>query len=370
MDTNFWNGRKVLLTGHTGFKGSMLGLWLSSLGARITGLALDPPTDPSLFTLAQVGTAMHSLTGDVRDAATVNLAMREACPEVVFHLAAQPLVRQSYHQPVETYSTNVMGTVNVLEALRHMDTVRVCVVVTSDKCYENQEWLWGYREDDPLGGADPYSSSKACAEIATSAYRQSYFPPTRWSEHRVGLATARAGNVIGGGDFSQDRLVPDLMRAFAAGQPAIIRRPQAIRPWQHVLDSLAGYILLAERLWMDGTAYSQAWNFGPVAQDSRCVQSLAAALARAWGDGAAIKVDSTSSSAHETQELRLDSSRARGMLGWRPCWSLERTITEVVRWYQAWAMGQPLADLTRTQIQEYHKDMARQMPVATKEPAS
>ncbi len=353
MDPSFWKGRKVLLTGHTGFKGGMLGLWLAALGAKITGLALEPPTDPSLFKLAGVGTVLRSLTGDVRDAATVNQAMREASPEVVFHLAAQPLVRQSYRQPVETYSTNVMGTVNVLEAVRHVDSVRACVVVTSDKCYENREWLWSYREDDPLGGADPYSSSKACAEIVTAAYRHSYFHPARWTEHRTGLATARAGNVIGGGDFAQDRLVPDLIRAFGAGKPAVVRRPEAIRPWQHVLDPLAGYIQLAQRLDLNGAAVAQAWNFGPASEDSSSVLALAKMIAAEWGKDAAITVDPASSSDHEAHELRLDSSRAQRLLGWKPRWDIERAVQESVSWHQALRADADMHEFTLRQIREY-----------------
>ncbi len=353
MDVHFWKGRQVLLTGHTGFKGGMLGLWLAALGAKVTGLALEPPTDPSLFKLARVGTAVRSILGDIRNADGVKHTMRETCPEIVFHMAAQPLVRQSYRQPVETYSTNVMGTVNVLEAVRHVSSVRACVVVTSDKCYENREWLWGYRENEPLGGVDPYSSSKACAEIVAAAYRHSYFHPTRWAEHRTGLATARAGNVIGGGDFAPDRLVPDLVRAFVAGQPALIRRPQAIRPWQHVLDPLAGYILLAQRLCTDGAAFAQAWNFGPTAEDGCSVLVLAKMVADQWGKDATIVVDSGSSTEHEAHELRLDSSRARSLLGWQPRWDIQRAVQETVIWHQALREDADMYEFTLRQIREY-----------------
>lgn len=353
MDFNFWKGRKVLLTGHTGFKGSMLSLWLAALGADVTGLALEPPTDPSLFTLARVGNAVRSILGDVRNADGVKQTMQETYPEIAFHMAAQPLVRQSYRQPVETYSTNVMGTVNVLEAVRHVGSVRACVVVTSDKCYENREWLWGYRENEPLGGVDPYSSSKACAEIVAAAYRHSYFHPARWAEHRTGLATVRAGNVIGGGDFAPDRLVPDMLRAFAAGKSAVIRRPEAIRPWQHVLDPLAGYMLLAQRLYTDGATFAQAWNFGPAAEDGCSVLSLAKMIASRWGKDTAVVVDSARSTEHEAQELRLDSSRAQSLLGWHPRWDIERAVHESVRWHQALRAGADMHEFTLGQIREY-----------------
>ena len=368
MDLKFWRGRNVLLTGHTGFKGGTLSLWLASLGAKVTGVGLPPSTDPSLFDLGRIGSAVHSVLGDVRDGQLLRNIIQDVRPEVVFHLAAQPLVRRSYREPVETYATNVMGTVNLLEAVRHVGSVRACVVVTSDKCYENKERPRGHQEGDALGGADPYSSSKACAELVVAAYRHSYFHPDRWNEHRVGLASARAGNVLGGGDFAEDRLVPDLMRAFAAKRPALIRHPHAIRPWQHVLDSLAGYLLLAERLWGDGPPFAQAWNFGPAAEEAHSVQSLAAALARAWGPGAEIHIDAAASPEHETQELRLDSSRARRLLRWRPCWPLDRTIVEVVRWYQLWATGQPVVNFAREQIAEFQHDLAVGGSVAAQEP--
>lgn len=364
MDFNFWKGRQVLLTGHTGFKGSMLGLWLADLGANVTGLALEPPTDPSLFKLARVGNVLRSIIGDVRHAAAINQTMQETRPEVVFHLAAQPLVRHSYRQPVETYSTNVMGTVNVLEAVRHVGSVRACVVVTSDKCYENQEWLWGYRENEPLGGVDPYSSSKACAEIVTAAYRHSYFHPARWLEHHTGLASARAGNVIGGGDFAQDRLVPDLFRAFGDGKPAVIRRPEASRPWQHVLDPLAGYLLLAQRLNANGPAFAQAWNFGPAGVGTCSVLTLAKMIAARWGQDAAISVDTAFSPEHEAHDLRLDSTRARNLLGWQPRWDIKRAVQESVAWHQALKAGADMHDFTLQQIHAYQADIVQGRPVA------
>ena len=272
IDADFWRGRRVFLTGHTGFKGGWLALWLQRLGADVTGYALDPPTTPSLFAVARVGAGMRSIINDIRDAETLAQAMREAQPEIVIHMAAQPLVRYSYQAPVETYATNVMGTVHLLEAVRQTDSVRAVVNVTSDKCYENREWVWGYRENEPMGGYDPYSNSKGCAELVTAAYRNSYFNPAQYSQHGVALASARAGNVIGGGDWAEDRLIPDILRAIAAGEAVNIRSPHAIRPWQHVLEPLSGYLLLAQRLIEDGPAHAEGWNFGPSEEDARPVQ--------------------------------------------------------------------------------------------------
>jgi CDP-glucose 4,6-dehydratase len=288
MSDSFWTGKRVFLTGHTGFKGGWLGLWLQKRGAVVTGYSLDPTTTPSLYDLTATASSMRSVIADIRDLDRLRNAMLECAPDVVFHLAAQPLVRRSYGDPVETYSTNVMGTVHVLEAIRSCSSVRSAVVVTSDKCYENREWQWGYRENEPMGGYDPYSNSKGCAELVSASYRSSFFNQAHHKEHGVALATARAGNVIGGGDWSGDRLVPDLLRAFGEGRTADIRNPHAVRPWQHVLEPLHGYMMLAEKLFVQGPAWAEAWNFGPNDSDARPVSWIADRLAGIWGDGAAM----------------------------------------------------------------------------------
>lgn len=331
----FWKNRRVFLTGHTGFKGGWLALWLAQNGANVRGYALDPCTEPNFFTEAGVGGVLDDVRGDIRDAARVDSAMQEFRPEVVFHLAAQPLVRASYVDPVGTFETNVIGTARVLDAVRRTPTVRAVVSITTDKCYENKEWVWPYRETDPLGGHDPYSSSKACAEIVSAAYRQSYFPVERLAEHRVAIATARAGNVIGGGDWSVDRLIPDLVKGFQSGEPVMIRRPHAIRPWQHVLEPVHGYMLLAEALMGDdGATFATAYNFGPGEDDTRPVAWIAERMAAMWGGGASSQVDADSGP-HEAGFLRLDSSRARRELGWVPRLNLETALQWLVTWYRA-----------------------------------
>ncbi len=354
-DLTFWRGRRVLITGHTGFKGSWLSLWLQHLGARITGYALAPPTQPSLFAAARVATGMDSHLADLRDPTRLNEALRAARPEIVLHLAAQALVRQGYRDPVETYATNVMGTVNLLEAVRHTPGVRAVVIVTSDKCYENREWVWGYRENKPLGGRDPYSSSKACAELVTRAYRDAFFNPAQHAEHGVAIASARAGNVIGGGDWAADRLIPDLLRALAASEPAVIRSPQAIRPWQHVLEPLAGYLLLAERLHTEGPTFAEAWNFGPHDEDARPVQWLIERLTAAWqagGEAANWQLDPRPQP-HEAHYLKLDCAKARSQLGWRPRWSLDEAIRRIVAWHQAQASGSDMRDRSIRELIDY-----------------
>lgn len=348
----FWHGRRVFITGHTGFKGGWLALWLQRLGAEVTGFALTPATTPNLFTLARVGEGMDSRIGDVRDAAALAATMRAARPEIVFHLAAQALVRTGYHAPVETYATNVMGTVHLFEAVRQTPSVRAVVNVTSDKCYDNREWLWGYREIEPLGGADPYSSSKACAELVTGAYRNAYFPPERYAEHGVAIASARAGNVIGGGDWAADRLVPDILRAIAAGEPARIRHSDAIRPWQHVLEPLAGYLMLAERLTEFGCAYAEAWNFGPAEDDTQPVRWIVERLTQAFGEGARWQLD-TAPQPHEAHYLKLDSAKTRSRLGWRPRWNLTQALEAVVSWQLAHAAGEDLRQVCGRQIDAY-----------------
>src|SRR5664280_393355 len=309
LNSSFWRGKRVLVTGHTGFKGSWLTQWLKRAGADVTGFALAPPTTPSLFDRARVGDGIRSIEGDIRDLDVLTRAVAEAKPGIIIHLAAQSLVRASYDDPVGTYATNVMGTVHLLDVVRRAESVRIVIVVTSDKCYENREWLWPYRENEPMGGKDPYSNSKGCAELVTSAYRTSFFNGA--SSPRV--ASVRAGNVIGGGDWAKDRLVPDLVRAFQSATPALIRNPGATRPWQFVLDPLAGYLKLAEALWNDG-GFAEGWNFGPYDADVRPVRWIADRLAGAWGDGAAWRTEA-GENPPEAVSLKLDSSRARTLLG-------------------------------------------------------
>lgn len=354
IETSFWKDRRVLITGHTGFKGSWLSLWLQSMGARLTGYALEPTTQPSLFKVASVAQSMTSVIADIRDDYSFRRVMKDADPEVIIHMAAQPLVRQSYIDPVETYSINVMGLVTVLDAARHhRGSLRSVVNVTTDKCYENREWVWGYRENEALGGYDPYSSSKACAELVTAAYRNSYMNPERYAEHGIGLASARAGNVIGGGDWASDRLIPDMMRAVEKGVPVKIRSPHAIRPWQHVLEPLSGYLILAQRLSEDGQRFAQAWNFGPVEADARPVQWIAERLSLLWGDGARWELDE-GLHPHEAAYLKLDCSKAAAELNWRPKWTLETALQRIVSWHKAHEKGLDMRRATLEQIQEYH----------------
>jgi CDP-glucose 4,6-dehydratase len=345
-----WRDRRVLVTGHTGFKGAWLSLWLTRLGARVTGFALPPESAPNLFTLARLDGAIDSRVGDVRDRAAVDAVMIDARPEVVFHLAAQALVRRSYADPVGTYAANVMGTAHVLDAGRRVDGLRAMVIVTSDKCYENREWCWPYREDDPMGGHDPYSSSKGCAELVTAAWRRSFFEDER--AMRVGVGSARAGNVIGGGDWAEDRLVPDCMRAFAAGAPVVIRRPHAVRPWQHVLDPLAGYLALGGRLIDDPRAFGEAWNLGPSVDDARPVAWVVDRLGRFWGDGARWQQDG-GDHPHEAGLLQVDASKARARLGWTPRLPLEEGLRWTVDWYRRFEAGEDAARLTLEQIERF-----------------
>ena len=350
-----WQGRRVFLTGHTGFKGGWLALWLAKLGANVRGYALDPGTSPNLFTVARVGSVVEDVRGDIRNPATLDRAMREFAPEIVFHLAAQPLVRASYDDPIGTYETNVIGTARVLDSVRRAPSVRAVVTVTTDKCYENKEWIWPYRETDPLGGYDPYSSSKACAEIVTAAYRQSYFPIERLGKpdgHFTAIASARAGNVIGGGDWSIDRLLPDLVRGFLSGKPVLIRRPHAIRPWQHVLEPLNGYLRLAERLLTLNPCYATAYNFGPVEDDAKPVGWIAERMTHFWGDGASWVLDE-SPSPHEAGYLKLDASRARSHLGWAPKLRLENALELLVEWYKTSQTEQDMHAFTLNQIEHY-----------------
>lgn len=352
VNPSFWKGKHVLLTGHTGFKGSWLSLWLQSMGAQVVGYALNPPTDPSLFETAEVAKGMTSIIGDIRDLEHLSRVFAEHQPEIVIHMAAQPLVRYSYIEPVETYSTNVMGTVNLLEAVRSTKCVKAVVNVTTDKCYENREWAWGYRENEAMGGYDPYSSSKGCAELVTAAYRNSYFHPEKYKEHGVAIASARAGNVIGGGDWADDRLIPDIMRAISASEPVNIRNPHAIRPWQHVLESLAGYLVLAQKLCEEGAACAEGWNFGPNDEDAKPVQWIVEKLTRSWGDGASWVVDG-GEHPHEAHYLKLDCSKAKSRLDWHPRWNLEEALEAIVEWQRAYRDGKAIKSVTLEQIQRY-----------------
>lgn len=347
VDPSFWKGKRVFLTGHTGFKGSWLSLWLQSMGADLQGLALDPPTKPSLFVDANVIAGMRSAIGDIRDYERVLQVVSDFRPEIVIHMAAQPLVRYSYKNPIETYATNVMGTVHLLEAIRQVGTAKVVVNVTTDKCYENKEWVWGYREDEPMGGFDPYSSSKGCSELVTAAYRRSYF-----ADNGIALASARAGNVIGGGDWAEDRLVPDILRAFEANKPVIIRNPNSIRPWQHVLEPLSGYLVLAQQLWCDPVAYAQGWNFGPRDEDAKPVEWIVKTLADLHRGGASWKIDS-GDHLHEAGYLKLDISKAASIMGWAPRWSLGMALEKIVDWSIEVRNKNNAAAVCLTQIQEY-----------------
>jgi CDP-glucose 4,6-dehydratase len=354
----FWTGKRVFLTGHTGFKGSWLSLWLEHMGAELTGYALDPPTEPSLFHKADVAAGMHSVIGDIRDAGRLASSMQAAQPEIVFHFAAQPLVRHSYSDPVGTYQTNVLGTIHVLEAVRQTPSVRAVVVITTDKCYENKEWIWPYREIDPLGGYDPYSSSKACAEIVTASWRDSFFNPAKYPEHRVALASARAGNVIGGGDWASDRLIADIVRAFSSGKTLEIRNPKATRPWQHVLEPLRGYLTLAEKLYNDGTKYASAWNFGPQYTDAQPVEWIVRYLSANWGSETRWKIDEHEH-VHEAQMLKLDWSKAHAQLGWQPVLTLPEALDCTLAWYQQEAAGASARELCLAQIADYSAKAAR-----------
>ncbi|HEX5337629.1 MAG TPA: CDP-glucose 4,6-dehydratase [Gallionella sp.] len=348
VSTEFWRGKRVLITGHTGFKGSWLSLWLQSMGAEVTGYALAPPSNPSLFETARIADVMTSITGDVRNLADVRAAFAKHQPEIVIHMAAQSLVRHSYREPVATYATNVMGTVHVLEAVRNTPSVRAVVNITSDKCYENREWVWGYRENEAMGGFDPYSSSKGCAELVTAAYRNSFF------QQGAAVASARAGNVIGGGDWADDRLIPDMVRAISENRPVLIRNPHAIRPWQHVLEPLAGYLLLARRLYEEGAAYAEGWNFGPADDDAKPVQWIVARYTQLWGDGAGWTLDQAEHP-HEAHYLKLDCAKAKTRLGWQPKWQLAQALERISAWHKAHRQGRDMREFTLEQIAAYQE---------------
>ena len=351
---DFWQGKRVLLTGHTGFKGSWLSLWLQSMGAEVRGVSLAPPTTPALFEVARVASNMDHQVADIRDYNSIQSLFNQFKPEIVIHMAAQPLVRLSYQLPVETYATNVMGTVHILEAARHAGSVRAIVNITTDKCYENKEWVWGYREDEPMGGHDPYSNSKGCAELVSSAYRKSFL-----KAQGIALATARAGNVIGGGDWALDRLVPDVLRALEQNQPALIRSPHATRPWQHVLEPLSGYLLLAERLYNsdqeNSEEYAEGWNFGPHDDDSKPVQWIVEKLCKAWAHGATWELQ-PGEHPHEANYLKLDISKAKQKLNWHPRWPLQIALHHITAWHHAWLAGENMNNYCLQQISQYQSE--------------
>ncbi|AVG10679.1 CDP-glucose 4,6-dehydratase [Paenibacillus larvae subsp. larvae DSM 25430] len=356
MDREFWKGKKVFITGHTGFKGAWLCLWLYTLGAKPVGYALHPPTNPSLFGLGNLQDIVPTIYADVRDGGRLRQALADADADIVIHMAAQPLVRESYQDPVYTYQTNIMGTVHLLEAVRHLNTkgptrTKSIINVTTDKCYDNREWIWGYRENDPLGGSDPYSSSKACSELVTAAYRYSYFHPSEYDQHQICLATARAGNVIGGGDWAWDRLIPDCIRSFLQGDKITIRHPQSVRPWQHVLEPLGGYLLLAQRAYEEGPIYAQSWNFGPAYRDAKPVEWVVRCLCDKWG-AVGYEVDDQSHP-HETAMLKLDCSKAVEQLGWMPRWNLNQALDKVVEWMHAYQKREGVRSICIRQIEQY-----------------
>ena len=350
INPSFWKGKRVFVTGHTGFKGGWICLWLKHLEAEVIGYSLEPATVPSLFEVADVGEGMQSIIGDIRDHAKLSKTILESKPDVVIHMAAQPLVRYSYAQPAETYEVNVMGTVHLLEGVRATPSVKAVVNVTTDKCYENREWVWGYRENEAMGGVDPYSSSKGCAELVTSAYRQSFFEPAG-----IALASARAGNVIGGGDWAADRLIPDFLRAMDAGETLNIRSPQAVRPWQHVLEPLSGYLMLAEQLYSNGASFAEGWNFGPSDDDSRTVSWIIERMAEMrkdinWQCDEAPQL-------HEANLLKLDSSKARRQLNWQPLWRLQTALQKTLEWHEAWRNAEDMRAVSLAQINDYQSTL-------------
>jgi len=350
IDRAFWQGKRVFLTGHTGFKGSWLSLWLSSLGAEVKGYALNPPTSPSLFNEAKVDSLIDSQIADIRDQDTLHESMTRFNPDILIHMAAQPLVRYSYEAPIETYEVNVIGTVKVLEVARSCQNLKAIVNITTDKCYENDERSEGYKEDDPMGGHDPYSSSKGCAELVASAYRRSFL-----QEQDIGLASVRAGNVIGGGDWADDRLIPDILRSFEKGDPVVIRNPKATRPWQHVLEPLSGYLILAEKLYKNQKEYAEGWNFGPNEQDVKPVNWILDKMVVKW-PRSSWNLD-VNSNPHEASFLKLDIAKAKSKLDWTPIWELSQTLEKIISWHRAWLNKENMQDVCLTEIEEYMKDM-------------
>ena len=359
VDRSFWNGKQVFLTGHTGFKGGWLSLWLGYMGAKVTGYSLSPSTTPNLYTAASVNEVLKkSYIRDIGDLSALKAAVNESQPDILIHMAAQPLVYFSYENPVQTYHTNVMGTVHILEAVRSCPSIRAVLIVTTDKCYENQEWVWGYREIEPMGGHDPYSSSKGCAELVTAAYQRSFFPEFNYEKHGVAIATCRAGNVIGGGDWSPYRLIPDALNAFENRRPLLIRSPNAIRPWQHVLEPISGYLLLAQQLYQSGPKFNGPWNFGPHDLDARTVAEVVNLLIAGWDGNATWRQEGGSdSNLHEAHFLKLDCSKAKQKLGWDAKWPLEKTVENILVWSKAFNKKSDMQALTLQQIKEYMEEL-------------
>lgn len=352
LNNNFWKGKKVFLTGHTGFKGSWTVLWLLSLGANVKGYSLEPITNPSLFNIANIEDGIESEIGDIEDLKKLRKSISDFSPEIVIHMAAQPLVRVSYQDPIGTYKTNVIGTLNLFEAVRSCNSIRVVLNVTTDKCYENKEWEWGYREDEPMGGHDPYSSSKACSELLTSAYRRSFFS----HEGKVSIASARAGNVIGGGDWSMDRLIPDAISAFSSEKQLMIRNPMATRPWQHVFEPISGYLLLCEKLYEEGSSFAEGWNFGPHYDDIKTVKEVIEYIISKWPNKATWKYDDIEH-LHEAQLLHLDISKAQSRLGWRPTWNLDKALDNIISWHEAFLSGKDIRSFSNKQILNFQDDI-------------
>jgi CDP-glucose 4,6-dehydratase len=349
---SFYKNKKVFITGNTGFKGSWLCLVLNHLGAKVYGYALPPPTSPSLFEIAGIRKSIEHVEADVRDFNSINEAIKRVKPDIILHLAAQPLVRDSYKIPVETYSINVMGTVNLLEAARNTPGIRAIVNITTDKVYENKEWIWGYRENEPFGGYDPYSNSKACSELVTSAFRSSYFNPQKYNEHHVGLASARAGNVIGGGDWANDRLIPDFIKAIMDNKVIEIRNPNAIRPWQHVLEPLSGYLILAKKLYENGNEFAEGWNFGPKDEDAIPVELLTSKIAKLWGENASYSVVG-GQHLHEAGFLKLDCSKSKARLGWIQKWNIDKALEKTIEWFKGYKNNEDMNVISLKQIKEY-----------------
>ncbi|MBX9867968.1 MAG: CDP-glucose 4,6-dehydratase [Burkholderiales bacterium] len=353
INSQFWQGKKVLLTGCTGFKGSWMTIWLNMLGAKVFGYSLAAPTNPSMWEDMQLDSLCAEMCyADIRDYARLESYLQQVQPEIIIHMAAQPLVRYSYQHPRETYEVNVMGTVNLLDAVRNTGYGRAVVNVTTDKCYENKEWLWAYRENEPMGGHDPYSNSKGCSELVTSAFINSYFGH---SDSQTFVASGRAGNVIGGGDWAEDRLIPDIIRSFSQQQAVNVRNPNSVRPWQHVLEPLSGYLLLAEKLYTAGQKYSGGWNFGPLESDTKTVGEIVAQMCQTWGDNATWTHDQQEHP-HEANLLRLDCSKARMLLNWQPVWNSQITLTKLTLWYKAYFAKQDMLALSKQQINDYMKD--------------